>query len=349
MRSDPSKLGMSERTLERTRLTVISNFGLASHHTFGFLPTYLPIYATPRPDPTPTRSASPRAAARRTARRGATPPPCRRRTLQTAARRRAARCRREPPRPQLVADGRRHVRLRVSRRRQVRGRVQFEQRDARGVARALSDVERGLAPHPSHGGGGLASSSSFTTGACPFAGEDSGVDCSSRAGPLSPSPSAAAVPRPRARSHWLCAMPSGSPTCDSRPPRLQQPLLLRVLALHGGQHEVVAVARHCAEERARRAHARTYELASFWRRFVLKTRSPQLDDDVPTVAQPPGTTEGTHGVHAPAWVGLRPLVPAPAPPCAGVAPYERSCEVGAVLAREIFFAMCPPLQGCSYR
>ena len=49
-----------------------------------------------------------------------------------------------------------------------------------------------------------------------------------------------------------------------------------------------------------------------------------VDDDVPGVAQPPGTTEGTHGVHAPAWVGLRPLVPAPAPPCAGVAPYERS-------------------------
>ena len=58
--------------------------------------------------------------------------------------------------------------------------------------------------------------------------------------------------------------------------------------------------------------------------FALETLTAQLDDDVPSVARPPGTTEGTHGVHAPAWVGLRPLVPAPAPPCAGVAPYERS-------------------------
>jgi len=37
--------------------------------------------------------------------------------------------------------------------------------------------------------------------------------------------------------------------------RLQQPLHLRVVALRGGAHELCAVARHCAEERAQRAPA----------------------------------------------------------------------------------------------
>ena len=68
-------------------------------------------------------------------------------------------------------------------------------------------------------------------------------------------------------------------------------------------------------------------LLQLWLRFGdsfdSETLSPQLDHGLPSIAQPAGTTEGTHGVHAPAWVELQRLVPAPAPPWPAPAQFGR--------------------------